>query len=60
MDVDRYLKRIGISTPEHDQNSLIELMRPEKDQSLTMEGKAARAQHLYDTLPGLSRVQRVD
>jgi lipase chaperone LimK len=38
--------------------SLIELMRLEKDQSLTMEEKAARAQQLYDTLPELSRVQR--
>jgi lipase chaperone LimK len=33
--------------------SLIELMRLEKDQSLTMEEKAARAQQLYDTLPEL-------
>jgi lipase chaperone LimK len=40
--------------------SLIELMRLEKDQSLTMEEKAARAQQLYDTLPELSRVQRSD
>jgi lipase chaperone LimK len=38
--------------------SLIELMRLEKDQSLTLEEKAARAQQLYDTLPELSRVQR--
>jgi lipase chaperone LimK len=38
--------------------SLIELMRLEKDQGLTLEEKAARAQQLYDTLPGLSRVQR--
>lgn len=38
--------------------SLIELMRLEKDQSLTLEEKAARAQRLYDTLPELSRVQR--
>jgi lipase chaperone LimK len=38
--------------------SLIQLMRLEKDQSLTMEEKAARAQQLYDTLPELSRVQR--
>jgi len=38
--------------------SLIELMRLEKDQGLTMEEKAARAQQLYDTLPELSRVQR--
>lgn len=38
--------------------SLIELMRLEQDQSLTLEEKAARAQQLYDTLPGLSRVQR--
>ena len=40
--------------------SLIELMRLEKDQGLTMEEKAARAQQLYDTLPELSRVQRSD
>lgn len=40
--------------------SLIELMRLEQDQSLTLEEKAARAQQLYDTLPGLSRVQRSD
>lgn len=40
--------------------SLIELMRLEKDQSLTLEEKAARAQQLYDTLPELSRVQRSD
>jgi lipase chaperone LimK len=38
--------------------SLIELMRLEKDQSLTLEEKAARAQQLYDTLPELSRVRR--
>lgn len=38
--------------------SLIELMRLEKDQSLTLEEKAARAQQLYDTLPGLSGTQR--
>lgn len=38
--------------------SLIELMRLEKDPSLTLEEKAARAQQLYDTLPELSRVQR--
>jgi lipase chaperone LimK len=40
--------------------SLIELMRLEKDQSLTLEEKAARAQQLYDTLPELSRAQRAD
>ena len=40
--------------------SLIELMRLEKDQSLTLEEKAARAQQLYDTLPELSSVQRAD
>jgi lipase chaperone LimK len=40
--------------------SLIELMRLEKDQSLTLEEKAAQAQQLYDTLPELSRVQRSD
>jgi lipase chaperone LimK len=33
--------------------SLIELMRLEKDQSLTMEEKAARAQQLYDAMPEL-------
>jgi lipase chaperone LimK len=38
--------------------SLIELMRLEKDEGLTLEEKAARAQQLYDTLPDLSRVQR--
>lgn len=37
--------------------SLIELMRLEKDQSLTLEEKAARAQQLYDTLPELSRAR---
>ena len=30
--------------------SLLELMRQEKDQSLTMEEKAARAQRLRDTM----------
>jgi lipase chaperone LimK len=40
--------------------SLIELMRLEKDQSLTLEEKAARAQQLYDTLPELSRAQRAN
>lgn len=34
--------------------SLIELMRLENDQSLTMEEKAARAQQLYDAMPALS------
>ncbi|MBM0104688.1 hypothetical protein JM946_08015 [Steroidobacter sp. S1-65] len=34
--------------------SLIELMRVEKDQGLTMEEKAARAQQLYDSRPELS------
>lgn len=40
--------------------SLIELMRLEKNEGLTMEEKAARAQQLYDTLPELSRVPRSD
>ncbi len=34
--------------------SLIDLMRLEKDQSLTMEEKAARAQQLYDAAPELT------
>jgi lipase chaperone LimK len=34
--------------------SLIDLMRLEKDQSLTMEEKAARAQQLYDRRPELN------
>ncbi len=34
--------------------SLIELMRLEKDQGLTMEEKAARAQRLYDAMPAPS------
>ncbi len=40
--------------------SLIELMRLEKDQGLTLEEKAARAQQLYDTLPELSRVRQAN
>lgn len=38
--------------------SLIDLMRLEKDQSLTMEEKAARAQYMYDTRPELSPEDR--
>jgi hypothetical protein len=37
---------------------LIELMRLEKDQSLTMEEKAARAQQLRDSLPELAEIER--
>jgi hypothetical protein len=35
-------------------------MRLEKDQGLTLEEKAARAQQLYDTLPELSRVRQAN
>jgi hypothetical protein len=38
--------------------SLIELMRLEKDQSLTMEEKAVRAQRLRDSMPELSEIER--
>lgn len=38
--------------------SLIELMRVEKDEGLTMEEKAARAQQLYDSRPELSPKDR--
>ena len=37
---------------------LIELMRLEKDQSLTMEEKAERAQRLHDTLPAVSAADK--
>jgi lipase chaperone LimK len=38
--------------------SLIELMRLEKDQSLTMEEKAVRAQQLRDSMPELAEIER--
>jgi lipase chaperone LimK len=37
---------------------LIELMRLEKDQSLTLEEKAARAQQLRDAMPEISDIER--
>lgn len=37
---------------------LIELMRLEKDQSLTREEKAARAQQLRDSMPELAEIER--
>ncbi len=37
---------------------LIELMRLEKDQSLTLEEKAARAQQLRDSMPELGEIER--
>jgi lipase chaperone LimK len=38
--------------------SLIDLMRLEKDQSLTMEEKAVRAQQLRDSMPELAEIER--
>ncbi|MGH8239185.1 MAG: hypothetical protein ACREXP_19505 [Steroidobacteraceae bacterium] len=38
-----------------DRWQLVELMRLEKDQSLTMEEKAVRAQQLRDSLPPRQR-----
>ena len=37
---------------------LIELMRLEKDQSLTLEEKAARAQQLRDAMPEIAEIER--
>jgi hypothetical protein len=52
------LAKVFYGDEERLARELIELMRLEKDQSLTMEEKAERAQRLRDTLPAVSAADR--